>query len=99
MPAPSTDTPSERYDLHTELGTGRTGATYRARDRHTDTEVTVKVLHPLLAASPAYVTYLHRSVDAASSFRADRLAAVREVTECAGRLSLVAEFIPGECLA
>src|SRR5690349_11140457 len=99
MATPPTDSPSERYDLLAELGTGRVGTTYQARDRRTAAEVTIKVLHAHLASSAAYIAHLRRTVAAAASLRSEHLAAVREVTEYGGRPCLVADFIAGESLA
>ncbi len=41
-------TTRSRYELVAELGVGRTGTVYRARDRELDLEVALKVFHPHL---------------------------------------------------
>lgn len=90
---------AERYQLTAELGLGHVGTTYLARDLHTTTDVTVKVLHPWLAADATYVARLRHKADAAAVLAPERLAPVRAMLVASEGPVLVANFVPGVSLA
>ena len=87
---------ADRYELVGHLDKGGQGAVYRARDRKTDEEVAVKILHQAIAADPEWRERMFREARAMASLHGT--AAVRIFDQQwtdDGALCLVMELLHG----
>ena len=57
----------DKYSLHEELGRGGYGTVYRATDNVLEVPRAVKVLHPALAADPAFIERFRREAKFAAN--------------------------------
>ena len=90
----------DRYILREELGRGALGRTYRARDRHSNYDVAVKLLDlPELRHDEVARQRLSREVDLYSRLDHPSLAAMSDAIDDDGQLGLVTEFIRGRPLS
>lgn len=87
-----------RYLIEREVGAGGMGAVYAATDLRTGGIVAVKVLHPLYAHNPEYVSRLRREAQIAASIRTPRAVKVIDLDEHEGMPFLVMEYVEGESL-
>jgi serine/threonine protein kinase len=56
---------SDRFTLISKLGRGGMGVVWKARDDETGQIVALKLLHPVFAADPDYVTRFERELELA----------------------------------
>jgi eukaryotic-like serine/threonine-protein kinase len=88
-----------RYVLGGQLGAGGMGIVRRARDRHLDRDVAVKLLADNLAADPEARERFLRESRAAARIGHPNVVAVHDVGEDLGRPYFVMELIEGPSLA
>ncbi len=88
-----------RYLVQNELGVGGMGAVYEATDLRTGAQVAVKVLHPLYARNPQYISRLRREAQIAASIRTPRAVRVIDLDDHDGMPFLVMEYVAGETLS
>jgi eukaryotic-like serine/threonine-protein kinase len=88
-----------RYVLGRQLGAGGMGIVRRARDRHLDRDVAVKLLADNLAADPEARERFLRESRAAAGIGHPNVVAVHDVGEDLGRPYFVMELIEGPSLA
>jgi hypothetical protein len=89
------------YRLIVELGSGRNGTVYRARELETQRLVALKVYRPEMLRRAGFVSGLDAAVLAARTFRHPAAAAVIGLVEArsGSRLALVMELVGGEVLS
>ncbi len=93
------------YEILAPLGAGGMGEVYRARDPRLERTVAVKVLSPLLAASPELRARFEREARAASALNHPHICAVYDIGSAPGEAGsgdsvfLVMEHLEGETLA
>lgn len=89
----------KRYCVISFLGDGSTGSVYLARDRNESRIVVVKVMHPHVAADPAYRKFLQSEVESLTRLRHANVVELYDVSLAeSDRPCLVMEFIPGVTL-
>ncbi len=86
------------YRLERRLGSGGMGEVFLATDTRLNRAVAVKVLHPRLDVQPRFAQHLLREARAAARLNHPHVAAVYDVIDDSGRVSLVMEYLPGETL-
>ncbi|MHC4914502.1 MAG: serine/threonine protein kinase [Planctomycetota bacterium] len=89
------------YRLIVELGSGRNGTVYRARELETQRLAALKVYRPEILRRAGFVSGLDSAVLAARSFKHPAAAAVVGLVEAkrGGSLGLVMELVGGEVLS
>lgn len=87
------------YKLLEQIGTGRLGDVYRARDRKLGWTVALKFPPPSLTSDPARRDALLRHARAAARLSHPSIATLFEVGEDDGRIYLVFEYVPGDRLS
>jgi hypothetical protein len=90
---------SNRYLILHEIGSGGMGAVYEATDLRTGAQVAVKVLHPLYARNPQWISRLRREAQTAASIRNPRVVRMVDLDEHEGISYLVMEYVAGENLS
>ncbi|MEM6457336.1 MAG: protein kinase, partial [Acidobacteriota bacterium] len=86
------------YQLLDLLGSGGTGAVYRAYDSRLDREVAVKVLHGELARSPGRLRRFRREARTVSAIQHPSIVHVYDIGDAESVCFLVTELIRGETL-
>ena len=89
----------DRFLLADELGSGSTGAVYRATDLRTGGPVAVKVPHAYLARDPLFRERLRREARLAAALTSPRVVRVVDLDQHEGVPYLVMEYVAGETLA
>ena len=93
------------YEILAPLGAGGMGEVYRARDSRLERTVAVKVLSPVLAASPELRARFEREARAASALNHPHICAVYDIGTSPGEAGsgdsvfIVMEHLEGETLA
>ena len=87
------------YELLDELGTGRFGRVYRARDLGLERDVAIKVLHPSLTADPAVMERFRREAQLAARLRHPSIVSIYDIMSRAGLQWYTMELVPGSSLA
>ena len=96
VPRPGDDI--QHYHLLEELGRGGMGVVYRARDRHLDRAVALKLLPWHLSADAQARQRFMAEAQAAASLEHPNVCAIHEVGEWEGRFFLTMPFYAGESL-
>lgn len=87
-----------RYRLIAEIGRGGMASVHRAHDEVLDREVAVKVLHPRLAADPAFRDRFQREARAAARLSHPNVVTVHDCGQEGERAWLVMELVEGDSL-
>ena len=87
-----------RFEIVDRLGEGGMGAVYRARDRHLERDVAVKVLLPEAAGNAEWRRRFMREAKAASGLNHPNIVHVYDVDEADGELFIAMEYIAGKTL-
>lgn len=85
----------ERFEILGELGRGGMAVVYRARDRHTESEVALKVLLPHLQDNELVVSRFRRELAASRLVDHPRVVTIHELVEAPGFCCLVMARHPG----
>ena len=93
---------AERFTLLSELGRGGMGVVCMARDEETGKIVALKLLHPVFAADPDYITRFERELELARRIHSAHVVEVLGYGVRSGQPYLALEFVDGpslrECL-
>ena len=87
-----------RYEIIGLLGEGGMGAVYRARDRHLDRDVALKVLLPETTGRPDLRRRFVQEAKAASALNHPNIIHVYDVDEVDGELFIAMEYVSGRTL-
>ena len=87
------------YVISDKIGEGGMGKVYRARQKHQDREVALKVVRPTLLSNPVIRKRWDREVRAAGTLRHPNIVALYDSGEANGRHYLAMEFVDGLDLA
>ena len=87
-----------RYAITYRIHVGRTATVYLAQDQLLRRSVVLKVLHPALAADPAYVERFRREACTAAALRHPNLISVYNLGTYAGTSYIVMEHVTGPSL-
>jgi uncharacterized RDD family membrane protein YckC len=87
-----------RFELVATLGQGGMGSVWRARDRHSGTDVALKVLHPGLQARPDFLSRFEREARAAAALRHRNIVQVIDSGVDDGTPWIAMELVEGEDL-
>ena len=90
---------ADRYQLGRRLGAGRVTEVYLGRDRLLDRPVAVKVVHPALAADPAFMARFEREARAAGRLSHPNVTTLYDIDARAGTRYVVTELVEGRTLA
>src|SRR4051794_7581497 len=85
------------FEIVDRLGEGGMGAVYKARDRHLDRDVALKVLLPEAAGS-ADRRRLVREAKAASGLNHPNIIHIYDIDEVDGELFIAMEYVAGQTL-
>jgi eukaryotic-like serine/threonine-protein kinase len=85
----------DKYSLHEELGRGGYGTVYRATDNVLEVPRAVKVLHPALAADPAFIERFRREAKFAARMKHPHIVRVYDLGEAEARFFLAMDYLPG----
>lgn len=89
---------SQRFELLRQLGTGRTGAVWLARDADTELFLAMKLLHVHRADDESSARRLLSGVDVAARVQSQRVAQVYGFGTLDGIPFLAMEYVPGQSL-
>ena len=84
----------DKYTLHEELGRGGYGTVYRATDNVLEVPRAVKVLHPALAADPAFIERFRREAKFAARMKHPHIVPVYDLGEADARFFLAMDYLP-----
>jgi serine/threonine protein kinase/WD40 repeat protein len=87
------------YILLEKLGEGGMGQVFKARHRHMDRMVAVKVLTPALVENKQAVARFRHEVQAAARLSHPNIVTAHDADQSDGRLFLVTEYVEGQDLA
>lgn len=90
------DVVDERFEILEQLGSGSMGVVYRARDRETESDVALKVMHPALAEDEKSLHRFEREAQAGMTIKSRHIARVTHAEFEAERPYIVMEFVRGE---
>ena len=89
---------TEHFTLLSELGRGGMGVVWKARDEETGQTVAIKLLHPVFAADPDYVTRFERELELAKRIHSRNVVQVLGFGVREGTPYLALEYIDGPSL-
>jgi serine/threonine protein kinase len=89
---------TERFTLISELGRGGMGVVWKARDEETGKNVALKLLHPVFATDPDYVTRFERELELAKRIHSRNVVQVLGFGVRDGTPYLALEFVDGPSL-
>mgnify|MGYP002386830559 FL=1 len=87
------------FVIESVLGRGGMSVVYRARERHPDRVVALKVLDPALASDEAFRARFLRESDAAASIGHPNIIPIFDAGEAEGQLFISMPLVPGSDLA
>jgi len=87
-----------RYEVLARIARGGMATVYRAHDRRLDRTVALKVMHPHLAESEAFIARFRREARAAAKLTSPHIVAVYDQGLWGDSLYLTMEFVDGEDL-
>ncbi len=87
------------YTIVKTLGAGGMGQVYQARDERLARDVALKLLHPALAADPAYMARFRREARLLALLNHPNIAALYAYEIHGDTVALVLEFVQGRSLA
>ncbi|MBI2193508.1 MAG: protein kinase [Planctomycetes bacterium] len=86
------------YEILSEVGRGAMGIVYRARQKHLQREVAIKVLLAGAHASRKQVARFYKEAQAAAKLRHPNIVPIHEIGRCQGRHFYTMDFIHGKSL-
>jgi serine/threonine-protein kinase len=89
---------SDRYEVLEGIGSGASGAVWRARDLRTGADCAVKALRPELVMDAVAVSRFYTVLAAISTLHHPNILAADEVVAREGQLALVSRLVRGESL-
>jgi Tol biopolymer transport system component len=87
------------FEIVEAIGAGGMGQVYRARDTRLGRDVAIKILPPLLAASPGFRERFEREARTISSLNHPNICILHDIGQEEGVDYLVMEYLQGESLA
>lgn len=88
----------DRFEVLAELGSGRSGTVFEARDRQHDQLVRLRLFKPEVAGDPAHVDRLRSRVRQARSVRHPGVLGTLDLGEVDGLIYATTEYAPGVTL-
>lgn len=89
---------SDRYELISELGSGASAITWRARDRRLQRDVAVKILRRSYASDPTFAQRFDREARTAASVSHGNVVDIYDVGHDGPTLYLTMQYVAGEDL-
>jgi serine/threonine-protein kinase len=86
------------FELLAKLGEGGMGTVYKARQKHMDRVVALKVLNPMLAKNKDYIPRFYREARHAAKLTHINIVSAYEVGEAQGFHYLAMEYVEGKSL-
>ena len=86
------------FEIVDRLGEGGMGAVYKARDRHLDRDVALKVLLPETLANPDRRRRFVQEAKAASALNHPNIIHIYDIDEAGGELYIAMEYVSGKTL-
>jgi hypothetical protein len=87
-----------RYDILEECGRGGMGIVYKARDRHTNDAIAIKVLNPIVAANAELIDRFKNELVLARKVTHKNVCRVYDLNDFSGVMAISMEYVPGESL-
>jgi serine/threonine protein kinase len=86
------------YQITEKIGEGGMGVVYKARDRHLDRYVVIKVLPPECVADPERKRRFVLEAKAASALSHPNIVTVHDIAQCGGVDFIAMEYVEGRTL-
>src|SRR5205085_6552006 len=84
-----------RYEILNLLGQGAMGAVYKAKDNELDRSVAIKVIQPMLVASPAILKRFKQELILARQITHKNVVRIFDIGETDGMKFITMEYIDG----